>query len=36
VTKKLHDAAVEMIKVEGGVFGSVATSDEFVAALTPT
>lgn len=33
VSPSLHAAAVEMVKVEGGIFGSVATSDAFVAAL---
>ncbi len=34
VSPTLHAAAVEMVKVEGGIFGSVATSDEFVAAVS--
>jgi len=34
VTKELHDAAVEMVKVEGGVFGSVAMANEFVTGLS--
>jgi biuret amidohydrolase len=29
-----HDAAVDMIKMQGGVFGSVSTSEELIQALS--
>ncbi len=31
--KSNHDAALEMVTMQGGVFGAVATSDQLLAAL---